>query len=88
MVEDARVDNVDDWVYIVGDIKYGNVAGYINSCHGMTLVPNVCCVLDPSLPPWHVHDRNNNINDYGFICVETISNIHVGEELFGDYEFL
>ena len=50
-------------------------------------MPNVCYVLDPSLPPWHVYDKIN-MTDNGFICVETISNIHVGEELFADYEFL
>ena len=51
MIEDPRVHCVDDWVYIVGDVSSGNVAGYINSCHGMTMEPNVHYILDPSLPP-------------------------------------
>ena len=88
MIEDPRVHFVDDWVYIVGDVSNGNVAGYKNSCHGMTMEPNVCYVLDPSLPPWQVHDKSINSNDYGFICVETTSNIQIGEELIADYEFL
>ena len=51
MIEDPRVQSIDDCVYIVGDVSNGNVAGYINSCHGTTMEPNVCYVLDPLLPP-------------------------------------
>lgn len=88
MVEDPKVDCIDDWVYIVGDVEDGNVAGYINSSHGMVLRPNVCYALAPSLPPWHSKDTNINSNEYGHICVETISDIDIGDELFVDYEFL
>ena len=88
MIEDPRVQSIDDCVYIVGDVSNENVAGYINSCHGTTMEPNVHYVLDPSLPPWQVHEKSIKSNDYGFICVETTSNIQIGEESFADYEFL
>ena len=88
MIEDPRVQSIDDWVYIVGDVGNGNVAGYINSCHGTTMEPNVRYVLDPSLPPWQVQEKSIKSNDYGFICVETTSNIDIGDELFLYYESL
>ena len=58
MIEDPRVQSIDDCVYIVGDVSNGNVAGYINSYHETTMEPNVCSVLDPSLPPWQVHEKS------------------------------
>lgn len=87
LLEDPKVECIDDCVYIVGDVKDGNVAGYINSCHGMIIRPNVRYALDPSLPPWISLDTKIHSNDFGHICVETISSIHIGDELFADYDF-
>lgn len=86
LVEDPKVD-IEDSVYIVGDVKDGNVAGYINSCHGMNIDPNVCYTFVPELPPWRITNTKVKSAEYGFICVETLRDIQVGEELFAIYEF-
>lgn len=85
LLEDPKVECLDDMVYIVGDVKHGNVSGYINSILGSNITPNVQYTLVPELPPWCT---SRNSVEHGYICIESLRDIHVNEELFADYEFL
>ena len=88
LLEDPKVDCKEDFVYILGSIGVGNVAGYINSCHGTSRSPNVCYTLVPYLPPWHTKKQEYaNPAESGYIIVETLCDILPGEELFASYEF-
>ena len=73
-----------EMVYIVGDVHYGNVPGFINSSRNTNAKANVCFAFSPDIPPWSISKEKIEIAEYG---VETIDDICEGEELFADYEF-
>lgn len=88
LVEDPKVKEEEDRAYILGFVEEGNVSGYINSSRCMNFHPNVRYTLDPSLPPWHKGVSSHiNPEEYGHICIETISRVEPGQELFADYDF-
>lgn len=88
LLEDPNVEEEEDQTYIIGLVEEGNVSGYINSSHFMSVRPNVRYTFDPNLPPWH-KGLSSHIRpeEYGHVCIETICQVEAGEELFADYDF-
>ena len=53
LMDDPKVEKEDDRTSIIDFVEEGNVSGYINSSHCMTVRLNVRYALDPGFPPWH-----------------------------------
>lgn len=88
IVEDPKVDKVDDLFYFYGDVNMGNVAGYINSSIHCRYRENVEYVLYPEIPPWKTF-KGELIDgkEFGHIGIRALKDITIGEELLCYYEF-
>lgn len=83
--EDPKVEPKKDRMMIVGDVNYGNIAGYINSSKKFNDKTNACWEYDPSLPPWK--SKASSVDDYGYIATVCTVDMYPGDELFIEYDY-